>query len=259
MKTSRLFLMLAVVMSFAACKKTDEEAPQIGEVRINGALAGEHVHIDAGETMTLSIAVSDNEGLSQLKIDIHANNDGHSHEGHSHGGGGAEGQWEELVIVDFSDNPTSQVVERSFSVPQTIRGEWHLGLRVVDQAGNESPERIIELDIDNDLIPMIDVESVNGQSPSGEVEVAPGAMISMVGTVTDASGLDELHIKVKLENGTVIYDEEVELGGVNAYDLSGANFMLPDHQGAHHGELHVEAKNTNGLKSEREIELHFED
>lgn len=255
----KLFFLFAVgaLFSLAACNKTDEEAPVISEVRINGTLAGDHVHVDAGETVEISVRVTDNEALGQLKIDIHAEDDGHSHDGHLQGSGSAQGQWEELVIIELQG--TDQTVVRTFTAPNTVRGEWHLGLRVLDEAGNESPERIIELDIDNDIIPLIAVESVNGQSPNDEVEVEAGAMITFVGTVTDNAGLDEVHIEVKLEDGTVVYETEYELSGAESFDLSTANFTLPDVGSAHHGEIHIEAKNNNGYESELEIDLHFED
>ncbi len=252
-----IFFAAGALFSLAACNKTDEEAPVIAEVRVNGALAGDHVHIEAGEPVEISIRVTDNEALGQLKIDIHADDDGHSHDGHSHGSGSAQGQWEELEIINLEG--TDRTIVRTFNVPNTVRGEWHLGIRVLDEAGNESPERIVELDIDNEIIPLITVESVNGQSPNDEVEVEAGAMIAFVGTVTDNAGLDEVHIEVKLEDGTVVYEEEYELGGATSFDLSTANFTLPDVGSAHHGEIHIEAKNINGYESEREIDLHFED
>ncbi len=257
MKKTFLVLTLGAAIALFGCKKdNDEEAPVIGEVRINGALVGEHVHVDAGTTIQISIKVTDNEELGQLKIDIHSNDDGHSHDGHSHGSGGAQGQWEELAIVDLSG--TDQTVTRSFTLPQTIRGEWHLGIRAVDSAGNESPERIIELDVENDLIPIIIVESVNGQSPDGEVEVEENQPVTFVGTITDSTGLEHIHIEVKTEAGVVLYETEYDAGGATSWDLSNANFTMPDDEGAHHGEIHIEAENVNGLSSEMEIELHFE-
>lgn len=257
MRTLFYIFAAGALLSMAACNKTDEEAPVVAEIRVNGSLAGDHVHIDAGAPVEISVRVTDNEALGQLKIDIHADDDGHSHDGHSHGSGSAEGQWEELDIINLEG--TDQTVVRTYTVPNTVRGEWHLGVRVLDEAGNESPERIVELDIDNDIIPLITVESVNGQSPNDEVEVEAGDMIVFVGTVTDNAGLDEVHIEVKLEDGTVVYDEEYELGGAESFDLSTANFTLPDVGSAHHGEIHIEAKNINGYESEREIDLHFED
>lgn len=256
MKKLLLFIAAGALLSLGACNKTDEEAPSITEVRVNGALAGDHIHIEAGEPVEISIRVNDNEALGQLKIDIHGNDDGHMHEGHSHSSGSAEGQWEELVIIELEG--TDQTVVRVFNVPNTVRGEWHLGLRVLDESGNESPERIVELDIDNEIIPLIAVESVNAQSPNGEVEVNLGGAISFVGTATDNAGLDEVHVEVKLEDGTVVYEEEYALAGATSFDLSTANFTLPDTGSAVHGEIHLKAKNINGFESEREIELHFE-
>lgn len=257
MKNMFLVLTLGSAIALFGCKKdNDEEAPVIGEVRINGALAGEPEHVDAGTTIEVSIRVTDNEELAQLKIDIHSNDDGHSHDGDSHGSGGAQGEWEELAIVDLSG--VDQTVTRSFTLPQTIRGEWHLSLRAVDSAGNESPERIIELDVENDLIPSIEVESVNGQSPNGEVEVEENQPVTFVGTITDAAGLEHIHIEVKTEAGVVLFEVEYEASGATSWDLSNANFTLPEVGVAVHGEIHIEAENVNGLSSEMEIELHFE-
>ncbi len=257
MKKSGLLFLSGVVLFFASCKNTDEDAPLIGDVRINGSLAGEHVHIEAGEPVEISIRVTDNESLGQLKIDIHANDDGHSHEGHEHGSGEAEGEWEVLQVENLEG--TDQTVTKSFAVPQTVRGPWHLLINVIDEAGNESSQRFIELDIDNEIIPMIDVDAINGVEPVGEVEVAPGSAIAFTGEATDSDGLTEVHIEVKLENGTVIYEMEYDPAGATSFDLATANFTLPsDTQGQIHGELHIKAKDVNGFESEAHFEMHFE-
>lgn len=256
MKKSGLIFFASTLLFFASCKNTDEDAPLIGDVRINGALAGDHIHIEAGEPVEISIRVTDNESLGQLKIDIHANDDGHGHEDHEHGAGGVEGEWEVLQVENLEG--TDQTVTRSFTVPQTVRGPWHLLINAIDEAGNESTQRFIELDIDNELIPLIDVDAINGLEPVGEVEIAPGSAIAFTGEVTDNVGLVEVHIEVKLESGTVIYEMEYELAGVLSFDLATANFTLPDNQGEVHGELHIKAKNVNDYISEAHIEMHFE-
>jgi hypothetical protein len=256
MKKAGLLFLAGVVLFLASCKNTDEDAPLIGDVRINGALAGDHIHIEAGEPVEISIRVTDNESLGQLKIDIHANDDGHSHEDHEHSGGGIEGEWEVLQVVNLEG--TDQTVTRSFTVPQTVRGPWHLLINVIDEAGNESTQRFIELDIDNEIIPLIDVDAINGVEPVGEVEIAPGSAIAFTGEVTDNAGLVEVHVEVKLENGTVIYEMEYDVAGALSFDLATANFTLPDNQGQVHGELHIKAKNVNDFTSEAHFEMHFE-
>lgn len=257
MKNSFALVLAAVVLFFASCKKTDEEAPIIGDVRINGSLAGEHVHIEAGEPVEISIRTTDNESLGQIKIDIHANDDGHSHEGADHDhSGDVEGAWEVLEVVNIEG--TDQTITRSFTVPQTVRGPWHLLINVIDEAGNESTQRFIELDIDNEIIPMIDVDAINGVEPGGEVEVAPLSAIAFTGEATDSDGLAEVKVKVELENGTVIYEMEYDPAGATTFDLATANFTLPDNQGQVHGELHIEAKDVNGFESEVHFEMHFE-
>lgn len=249
---------LALVVSLAACKKdNDEEAPVIGEVRINNAIAGDHNQVDAGSNMTLTVTVSDNDALAQLKIDIHPNEDGHSHtdddEGHS---GGAQGNWEELVIAELSG--TSESVTRTFNLPETIAGEWHLSLRVIDEKGNESAERIIELDVENDNLPEIDLQTLNGVALGGEVDVQEGDNLEFVGTVNDSNGLEHIHIHVMGDNGVELYEMEYEVLGEASFDLSTANFVMPAFQGAMHADVHLEVENTMGLISEVEFHLHLE-
>lgn len=250
-------LLFAGAISLTSCNKDiDEEAPVIAEVRINGELAGDQVHIDAAGPIEIQIKLTDNEELSQLKIDIHGNDDGHSHsgEGGSHSGS-AQGSWEELLIVQLSGK--EQTITRTFTVPQTVRGEWHLTLRAIDTKGNESPERLIELDIDNDLLPVIDLEMVNGQMTNVEVEVAPLSALEFVGMVTDLTGLSEVHIELEA-GGTVFYEMEYDGAGATEWNFSAANFTLPDLGANVHAELHIHATNTNGFESEQVVELHIE-
>lgn len=261
MKTSTfrfaLVLLFAGAISLSSCKKdNDEEAPKITEVRINGELAGEHIHVDAASTIEIQIKLTDNEALSQLKIDIHGNDDGHTHGGEEEAhSGSAQGSWEELAIVQLSG--TEETITRSFIVPNTVRGEWHLSLRAIDSKGNESPERLIELDIDNDLLPVIEVETVNGLAADMEVEVAPLAALTFVGLITDATGLTEVHIELEA-NGTVFYEMEYDAAGATSWDVSAANFTLPDLGSAVHAELHIHATDSGGFETHEEIELHIE-
>lgn len=252
-----LLLVFAGAISLTSCKKdNDEEAPKITEVRINGELAGEHIHVDAASTIEIQIKLTDNEALSQLKIDIHGNDDGHAHGGEEEAhSGSAQGSWEELAIVQLTG--TEQTITRSFIVPNTVRGEWHLSLRAIDSKGNESPERLIELDIDNDFLAVIDVETVNGQDAEMEVEVAPLSALVFVGLITDAAGLTEVHIELEA-NGTVFYEMEYDAAGATSWDLSAANFTLPDLGAAVHAELHIHATNTGGFETHHDVELHIE-
>lgn len=255
-----LFLAAGLVAGLSSCKKDqDEEAPTIGEVRINSELAGDHIHIDAGTTINLSIAVRDNEELGQLKIDIHGNSDGHGHEGddgHDDHGALAQGFWEELQIVELSG--TEQTVQASYQVPSTVAGEWHLSLRVLDSSGNESPERIIELDVDNDDLPILNLETVNGVDYEEIVMLAEGDLVSLVGSASDDNGLAHIHIHVEGEDGSELYEMEYEVAGATSFDLSEANFSMPNPAGNDHTELIIEVENTLGLKSMVEVHLHVQ-
>ncbi len=258
MKTNKLILLFAVfalVAGLTSCSKdADDEAPAITQVRINGAAPSDHIHVDAGSEMTLQVTMTDNEELNQLKIDIHPNSDGHSHDGEDHDhGGSAEGDWEVLEVINLSG--TSQTVNRSFVLPDDIRGGWHLGILVIDKEGNEAEERYYELEVENDIIPLITVDQINGSEPGDELHVDEGDVITFAGSITDDNGLDHIHVEIYDEDGNEVMEQEYDAAGALSWDLSQISLTFPA-MPTEHGELKIHVHDIDDHHSEWEIHVH---
>ena len=235
------------------CNKDDDEAPVIQEITINGSSIGTEMEVEAGDVLAVSIRVSDNEALNQVKIDIHANADGHSHDGHSHGGGGAFGSWETLEIIDVSG--TEETITRNITIPQTILGEWHFGVLALDETGNEADEVFTDLDIDNEYIPHIHIDAINGDDVGDELDADEGDVLSFEGEITDPDGLAHVEFEIKDEDGNTLASVDYDPAGAVEWDMSAASITvpaLPDE----HGELHIHAEDTQGFEYEWEVELH---
>lgn len=247
---------LALTLGLSSCgKDSDEEAPKITQVKINGSAATDHMHVDAGTTMTVEVTMTDNEALNQLKIDLHPNDDGHTHGDDSESEGGADGSWEVLEITNLSG--TEQTVTRSYAVPNDIRGEWHLGILAIDEEGNEADEFFTDIDIENEIIPLIQVETINGVAPGDEFDTAEGETIMFTGTVSDDNGLAHIHVEIYDEDGNELWSEEFDAAGALTWDLSQISLTVPA-IATPHADLYIHAEDIDDFDSEWEIELHLE-
>lgn len=256
-KSIIILAMVLSLLSLNACKKDkDEEGPVINSVRINGD-TDDHYHLDAGSTFELTISVTDNESLKQLKIDIHSADDGHSHELTSDDGF-RDGEWEVFEIVDLSGK--SQTIDRSYLIPNDQVGEFHLLIEAIDDEGNESALTFLELDVDNDFIPAIDIQgTVPAENDEGEIEVAIGDMVTIQGSINDDDGIEEIHAELIVEGSDpedVLWEEEIE-GPGNSFDLSDLQITIPETT-ADHLELHIHATDNAGYSAEVSFEIHVE-
>lgn len=252
---SNLFLVALCVLTLVACKdEKDNENPVIASVKINGETPTDHVHLDAGTDFVLEVRTTDNEELNQLKIDLHPNEDGHSHD-EVGGDEGADGDWEVLEVLNLSG--TSQTTTRTYSIPETIRGEWHLGISLLDAEGNEAADKFYELDMENEIIPNIEVVSINGSVVEDEVEVEEGMNIDVAGTATDSDGLDEIHVHLEDEDGNELWEMEYDANGETSFDLSAISFAVPA-SGTTHADFAIEATDVNGHSFSWVVEFHYD-
>lgn len=199
-----LFGALFVCASFfiTSCKKDtpDTEAPSINSVEeplMNDTLfTGSELHVEAN--------ISDNEALSQLKIDVHAAEDGHNH-------GKVDGSayWETVVILDLSGASTS--VHEHIDIPaDAASGKYHVILTAVDKAGNQS--EIVERDIfiqnsGDQIAPIVTITS-----PSPNETISLGAGINVSAILTDNIALEDADLRLLL-GSTVVFETEITLSG----------------------------------------------
>ncbi len=128
-----------------------------------------------GDTLVLELELTDNEALSQLKTDIHANFDchGHARMGRSaRMAATAETQdWSLLELIDLGG--TEEVLTVALAAPANpTAGAYHFQMRLVDAAGNEDPNaRFVSIRLrhpDDTLRPqLMDLSPVPGTALSG--------------------------------------------------------------------------------------------
>jgi hypothetical protein len=95
-----------------------ESALICGEMEINNVIS-----LNSNDSLKLSLKLSDNKGLSQLKIDIHENFDCHGHK--------AVSPWQVLNLIDLSG--TEQILNLSIPIPSTASaGVYHFQIRLFD-------------------------------------------------------------------------------------------------------------------------------
>jgi len=139
---SKILIPSAIFLAFLAisCNSdSDKQSPLIELVSVSPQLesaliCGEMetnnvISLNSNDSLKLSLKLSDNKGLSQLKIDIHENFDCHGHK--------AVSPWQVLNLIDLSG--TEQILNLSIPIPSTASaGVYHFQIRLLDESGNEA-------------------------------------------------------------------------------------------------------------------------
>jgi hypothetical protein len=142
----------------------------------------------------------------------------------------------------------------TFTVPSDIAGHWHLEVLLIDRQGNESEEYITTLHVENPNLPVI-ILTTNPAPVDGHVELGVGESLSLSFEVTDADGLNELHLEVEDESGAVVHEQEFMPAGAVTFSENDLTFDFPE---AGHYHLHLEAVDGSGMMNNTEVEIHVQ-
>lgn len=152
------------------------------------------ISVKGGEQIILDAIFSDNEALSQYKIDIHNNFDCHGH-----GSGATPGislpvrdgdteDWSKLIVKDIAGTKTEEKI--TLDIPLNVTaGVYHFIIQLIDQSGNDaSTTALYSLKIKNptDTIPPV-MNVMTPTTPS--LNVKKGDVITFTGNVTDDKNL----------------------------------------------------------------------
>src|SRR5688572_21717634 len=112
-----------IVVCVVSCTKTDTTKPLIGVTLPTSGqfyLTGDSIHFQA--------TFSDNEGLSQYRVEVKNNFGGQAT---------ALKPWQSIFVYDLEGS--SEGAENYFPLPDTIASGWYLLIvRVADAKGNEA-------------------------------------------------------------------------------------------------------------------------
>jgi hypothetical protein len=226
---SAFFLLLIVLQS---CKKqTDTSSPSIELLSVSHALQSDTVcaelevnnviSIYSGQTLELQLKLTDNKGLSQLKIDIHENFDCHGHKS-------AVSPWQVLDLTDLSG--TEQIITKTIAVPvNATAGTYHFQIRVLDESGNEaggSSAYSILLKNTTDTVP----PTLTVDYPTTTLTMNRGQNIEVYGNVTDDQPLDgsrlELVYFTPSGNRQLAWTNLLNSSAGNSYNYD-FNYIIP--------------------------------
>ncbi len=184
---------IIIIFLFSACKfEVDKTPPSIELLSsshplisdtICGSLEPDNVfRLRSGETLQLQIRFSDNEALSQYKLDIHHNFDCHGHKNIT------VNPWQLLRIVDISGKELIENI--SIPVPDdATAGNYHFQVRCIDMEGNDAgalQAYSIVVQNTHDTVP----PQINISSPSGEIiSHNKGETLLVSGRVSDNEDL----------------------------------------------------------------------
>lgn len=150
--TLKLLALIAVIVMWEACDRPeqDSDSPQVQLSNKNmlvrsdsicGDWSERVISIDSEDSLHLDLALSDNEGLSQFKIDIHQNFDCHGHRAKTL-------DWQFLEIYDIEGKEFQQDIKIDLPNNPTA-GNYHLSILAIDMSGNESQPLYFDLSILN--------------------------------------------------------------------------------------------------------------
>lgn len=259
MKNLTILFAIAAMTTLFSCGTTDIDPPTICTENVeNGISTLDEVDADAGTTVTLLESFCDDEGLGEVRWDIH------SAEGHSHEGEEEEGfvlhsgtDWSVLEIQDLSgSNDDGQI---SFDIPNTVRGVWDVVVSFSDAEGNAAADVVTPLHVENDFIPLFTLTNVNGVDPATWTEEqvwSAGSTVTLTGTVEDSDGIADAEVLLIRESDeTEIWSTELEVLGASIYEFS-VTLEVPE--SANSGEYHLEMEAEDALGNAMHTGFHLE-
>lgn len=203
MKKISLALAALLIIGISSCKKDDDNNSTPTDTTKPTAQLASPADDDefiSGNEITVNATITDDLELSQAKIEIHENFDGHSHMKN----GSPEFQWDS--IIDLSGK--SATLNFKVALPVDIAaGNYHFTMKVLDKQGNEADfiEADIKLKNADDLVaPTLNVTATPSPDANNEIHLHGGDKeITLVGSATDDKGLKAYEI-ILIHEGTEV-------------------------------------------------------
>ncbi len=230
----------------------DTTAPEIKSVTVDGMESDSHT-ILAGEIMQVVLDLHDNENLKQVKVNVHAADDGHTHGS----GSGAVGQpnvgsWSYSKIIDIAGQHAT--ADLNLTVPLDIAGEWHLEVMAIDASGNEAVEKVVNLQVINAELPVISVVTTPASADNPILLPISNPTFTLNAYVMDASGIDSLFLQATTEAGELVFSQALDAGDLTEFYSGNVDITFPA-VGLY--DVEVRALDVNGYENfwMREVEV----
>lgn len=272
---TRILPLLLLVVLVSACKKDDDDDTPADRAKpvIAVATPANGSTVAAGENLRLSLVVTDDRELGELKIEIHDVFDGHGH-----GKNSAVFSYTKTIALSGQN----QTVTENILVPaDALAGPYHLIINATDRAGSLADFVEIDFSVSSPSQPVIDRFRVNGMAGDSlsmvftndttatDTIVIDTLAVRLQAEIEDMDGLAEVIVEVhesghahkRAEEDEPTYEWEVELAGATTYSLDHTINALRDWlegEAEAEFELKLLVIDVKGHRTEREFTLHFE-
>lgn len=193
MKTN-FFYILFIATLFVACSDDDDNSSldaQEPTIEVHEPEEGEMFEL--GSEIHLDINLADDVELASYKIDVHNNFDGHEHRPAA--GTEVQEPWSYSQSYEIEPGQQSYHVHEHIEIPADITtGDYHLGITVIDEAGNQN-QAFVEIVIGDD-----------SHEHEGHISIADFHL-------DDVTRGEELHAEANIEAEHGIVEVFVEIHG----------------------------------------------
>jgi len=234
MKKVLLFINAAILL-LSACKKDKKEEVDNQKPSIIVNKPSSNALAKSGSDFEIDIHFRDNINLSQYKLEIHPNFDGHTH-GKTENESTAPWKWDTIVNISGKEHHAKFKIK----VPMNVQaGNYHFMAMCTDQVGFEAPFKVIDFKVINleDTIPPTLIVNYPSLSTENVLEFAANEnqkIISFQGSITDNQRIKGIKIQL-YEHGhnehghnhtQPIYEyQNFNLNGTS-FDLTNLNFYF---------------------------------
>ncbi len=213
MKKITILVLAAGLVFLNACNKGDDEEKDTTKPVITLLTPSAGEEFVSGAKINISATFTDNKDLSQYKIEIHDDFDGHSHL--------KTGSPTFAYTKIEGISGTSNTLNLAIDIPQDVAaGAYHLIINALDKAGNEAEFAEADITIKSSLDSIVPTLTVAATpSPSGgEIHLHGGSKtITLVSTAGDNESLKSYEIKLINKTTKVNYlDRDGNISGTSA-------------------------------------------
>lgn len=168
--------------------------------------------LSGGDTLFIKGVVKDNKALSQLKLEIHEDFDGHAHLKKP---GAAPFAWDSIINLSGKEHAFDLFIV----LPEDITsGPYHLQLMALDLEGNEADFVARSLFLYNGIdgeVPVIEGLSTDPAEAGGVITLQRGQNFRLMATLKDNLDMDSLHIMLEEEaTHSYVWKYETVLNGI---------------------------------------------
>lgn len=260
---SKLSLFAFISILFISCGDDEDTTPEDNQAPeiVSASIASEEGHDDIkqGEDAHVDVHFTDDQALSEARLDIHSAHDDHNHKLTDEA---VALKWDTIISLSGTEH------EGHFDVHiphDALTGSYHFTVELTDQTGNEAEIHVQEFNIaSSDEAPA----SFNITSPdfATATELHACDEFAIEGSVSDEDGIEDIHVSIMAEGDdhahklteVAIFEDHIHAEGATSYTYEDYMITIPCETPEGHYEIVVEVTDMEGFHHTISGELHLQ-